>query len=468
MATKNNYAHDPTYRINEKDHMDVITPASPRTDESVGVVVGVDLEKEKTAEGDAYFHRLGWKRLTVVLMVTSIALGSLSLPSAFATLGMVAGVIVTIGLGFIAMYASYIIGLVKLKYPEVHHYADVGKLLLGPWGDWLFGIIFVGLLVLVVGNHCLTGTIAFATLTESSVCTLVWGVISAIILLVLAIPPSFCEVAILGYIDFASIILAIGVTVIATGVKSSSTSGSSSWSAWPKDDLTLAEAFVSISGIVFAYAFAAAQFSFMDEMHTPSDFTKSITAFGIIQTTIYTLTGALIYSFVGPDVQSPALLSAGPLISKVAFGIALPVIFISGSINTTVACRFLHGRLYRDSITRYINTPKGWVTWILLVSAVTILSWIIAQAIPFFSELLSLTGCLFVAGLSFYIPPIMWFYLLKEGKWYEKNNLATAIINLIVFIVGFTVFGIGTYATIVGIIDRFESNSLTRPFSCSI
>ncbi|KAH7110984.1 transmembrane amino acid transporter protein-domain-containing protein [Dactylonectria estremocensis] len=411
----------------------------------------VDLEKEKTAQGDAYFHRLGWKRLMVVLMVTSIALGSLSLPGAFATLGMVAGVIVTIGFGFIAIYASYIIGLVKLKYPEIHHYADVGRLLLGSFGDKLFSVIFVGLLVLVVGSHCLTGTIALVTLTESNVCSLVFGVVSAIILLILAIPPSFCEVAILGYIDFASIILAIGITVVATGIKSLSKEITNPWSAWPKDELTLAEAFVAISGIVFAYAFAAAQ------MHTPADFTKSITVFGIIQCTIYTLTGALIYAFVGQDVQSPALLSAGPVVAKIAFGIALPVIYISGSINTTVACRFIHGRMYRDSITRYINAPKGWATWILVVSVVTFFSWIIAEAIPFFSELLSLTGCLFVAGLSFYIPPTMWFCLLKEGKWYERHNLRAAIANLMVFVVGFTVFGIGTYASVVEIVSFYSS-----------
>jgi hypothetical protein len=195
----------------------------------------------------------------------------------------------------------------------------------------------------------------------------------------------------------------------------------------------------------------------MDEMHTPADFTKSITVFGIIQCTIYTLTGALIYAFVGQDVQSPALLSAGPMVAKIAFGIALPVIYISGSINTTVACRFIHGRMYQDSITRYINTRKGWATWIIVVSFVTFFSLIIAEAIPFFSELLSLTGCLFVAGLSFYIPPIMWFCLLKEGKWYERHNLRPAIASLIVFIVGFTVFGIGTYASVVEIVSFYSS-----------
>ncbi len=69
----------------------------------------------------------------------------------------------------------------------------------------------------------------------------------------------------------------------------------------------------------------------------PRDYVKSIWALGLIEIFIYTLTGALVYAFVGSEVKSPAILSAAPLVSKVAFGIALPVIFISGSINSTVS-----------------------------------------------------------------------------------------------------------------------------------
>ncbi|KAF4978130.1 hypothetical protein FZEAL_5428 [Fusarium zealandicum] len=428
-----------------------------------------DIEKQKTIQGEATFHRLGWKRLTIVLIVQAIALGSLSIPGAFATLGMLPGVIACVGMGLIAMYASYMIGLVKLKYPEIIHYVDCGRLLMGGFGDKLFAVVFLGLLVLATGSHCLTGTIAWVTITGSNMCAVAFGVISAVILLVLAIPPSFTEIAILGYVDFASIIIAIGITIIATGIQRSDAPGglsSSTWSAWPKDNLTFPEALVAISNIVFSYAFAAAQFSFMSEMHTPKDFTKSITALGIAQIFIYTITGAVIYAFVGQEVQSPALLSASPLVSKIAFGVALPVIYISGSINATVACRFIHGRMYKDSITRYINTPKGWATWLGVVTFITFLSWAIAEAIPFFSELLSICGALFISGFSFWIPPILWFVLLKEGKWYEKKNLKRGFLNLVVFIVGFFVFVCGTYASINQIILKFQKGDIGKPFSC--
>lgn len=40
--------------------------------------------------------------------------GSLSIPSAFASLGMVAGVILTVGLGLVAIYTSYVVGQVRI------------------------------------------------------------------------------------------------------------------------------------------------------------------------------------------------------------------------------------------------------------------------------------------------------------------------------------------------------------------
>ncbi|KAI1842689.1 hypothetical protein JX265_002705 [Neoarthrinium moseri] len=412
-----------------------------------------DIEKQKSAQGNAHFHRLGWKRLTVVLLVEAIALGTLSIPSAFATLGMVAGVILSVGLGLIAVYTSYIVGQVKLRFPHVSHYADAGRLLMGNFGYELVGTMFALELIFTVGSHCLTGAIALNNITDHGTCSVVFGLVSAIILVFLAIPPSFAEVAILGYIDFASIFIAVGITIIATGIQythptTSAAIDATPWQLWPKEGLQLAEAFVALGNIIFAYSFALCQFSFMDEMHTPEDFPKSIVTLGVIEIVIYTLTGALIYVFVGQDVQSPALLSAGTTVSKVAFGIALPVIFISGSINTTVVARYIHGRVFKHSIIRYINTKAGWITWLILITVITIIAWVIAEAIPFFSDLLSIASCLFVSGFTFYFPAAFWFKLLKDGHWYEMKNIVKSIVNAIIFIIGMVILGVGTYASV--------------------
>ncbi|KAJ5108748.1 transmembrane amino acid transporter protein-domain-containing protein [Penicillium angulare] len=407
-----------------------------------------DIEKQKTREGEAHFHRLGWKRLTIVLIVQSIALGSLGLPAAFASLGMVLGVCACIFFGITSCYASYTIGQVKLKFPHVANYVDMGSLM-GRYGTLVFSFFFVSLATLTVGSHCLTGQIALSTITSSSMCALIFGVASAIILFLLALPPSFSEMAVLGYIDFASIILAIGITMVATGAQRVD---DVDWSPWPRENLTFSEGFVALENIVFAFGFASSQPSFMAEMHTPEDYLKSIKILCTVETVVYTLTGGIIYYLVGDSVQSPALLSAGSTLSRVTFGVALPVIFISGSINATAVCKYIHGQVYKDSVVRYVNTTKGWITWIGLVALVNLTAWVIAEAIPFFSELLSICAALFVSGLSFYLPPVMWFRLLKQGQWYSQHNLRASFFNGFVFISGVIVLICGLYASIVQLV----------------
>lgn len=422
-------------------------------------------------EGEQKFHKLGWKRLTICLIVEAIALGSLSLPSAFAAVGMVAGTILSVGLGLIAIYTSYVVGQVKLKFPDVEHYADAVRLIWGRFGYELTGAMFVLFLVLLVGSHTLTGTIAWIRIVDDrNICALVWAVISAVLLFLLAIPPTFAEFAILGYVDFASIIIAIGITIIATGVEAHNAPGGLSavnWSAWPPEDISFSSAFNAVTNIVFAYSFAVCQFSFMSELHTPKDYVKSIWALGLIEIFIYTVTGALVYAFVGQSVSSPALLSAGHVVSRVAFGIALPVIFISGSINATVAGRYILGRAFKNSPIRFINTKAGWAVWIGILIVQIIIAWVVAEAIPFFGDLLGIISSLFSSGFTFYFPALFWFQLIKEGPWYRGwKNITLSVLNAMCFLIGIAVLGCGTYSSIADIVDQYNAGTVRGAFTC--
>ncbi|KAK3684622.1 hypothetical protein LTR37_020086 [Vermiconidia calcicola] len=414
-----------------------------------------DLELDNTtslAEGEMKFHRLGWKRLTVCLIVEAIALGSLSIPSAFATLGMVPGVILTVSLGLVAIYTSYVVGQVKLRHPHIEHYADGVRLIWGKFGYELTGVMFASFLILLTGSHVLTGTIAFVRIVDNpGTCALIWGVISAILLFLLALPPTFTEFAILGYIDFVSIIVAILITIIATA-----------------PDTTFYSAFLATTNIIFAYSFSVCQFSFMAEMHTPKDYVKSIWSLGLIEIFIYTLTGALVYAFVGSEVQSPALLSSSHTISRIAFGVALPVIFISGSINSIVVGQYILRRAFPKSPIRYIKGVRGWLTWIALIAIITIIGFIIAEAIPFFNALLGLISSLFISGFTYYFPALFWFGLIKEGKWNKnRKNITLSITNALVLVIGMVVLGAGTYASVKDILVEYSSGEVRGSFTCS-
>jgi hypothetical protein len=264
--------------------------------------------------------------------------------------------------------------------------------------------------------------------------------------------------AILGYIDFGSIIIAIGITIIAAGIEhnnaaTTAQSASEAWSAWPPEGTTFTDAFIAVSNIIFAYSFAICQFSFMDEMHTPKDYVKSIWALGITEIVIYTVSSSLIYSFIGAGVKGPAMLSINETVSRIAFGVALPVIFISGSINTVVAGRLVHGRVFKNSTLRFINSTGGWATWLGMITVITIIAFVIAEVIPFFEDLLSLISALFISGFTFYIPALMWFILIRKGSWTSPRNLALGALNLAVLVMGLVILAGGTYASIQDIVS---------------
>ncbi|OQD86759.1 hypothetical protein PENANT_c007G05479 [Penicillium antarcticum] len=438
-----------------------------------GDIVGEMSDRERNLydEGMKKFSRLGWKRLTVVLIVEAIALGTLSIPSSFATLGMVAGIICTVGIDLVAIYTSYVIGQVKLSYPEITNYADAGRLMGGRVGYEIVSVMLGLQLTFLTASHCLTGTIALQVITQSTICAVIFGVVCAVILLAVAVPPSFTEMAILGYIDFGSIIIAIGITIIAAGIErneatTTATVSGMAWSAWPPEGTTFTDAFIAVSNIIFAYSFAICQFSFMDEMHTPKDYVKSIWALGITEIVIYTVSSSLIYSFIGADVKGPAMLSINETVSRIAFGVALPVIFISGSINTVVAGRLIHGRIFKNSTIRFINSVAGWSTWLGIITVITIIAFVIAEVIPFFEDLLSLISALFISGFTFYIPALMWFFLIRKGSWTSPRNLALGALNAAILVMGLVILGGGTYASIQDILNNYAAGTVGSAFSC--
>ena len=44
------------------------------------------------------------------------------------------GIILLIGLGVIATYTGYVLGQFKLRYPQVHTFAEAGGIIAGRWG----------------------------------------------------------------------------------------------------------------------------------------------------------------------------------------------------------------------------------------------------------------------------------------------------------------------------------------------
>lgn len=67
----------------------------------------------------------------------------------------------------------------------------------------------------------------------------------------------------------------------------------------------------------------------MSELKDPHQYPKALFFLQGSAITIYTIVGVVIYWYVGIDSPSPALSAAGPIVRKIAYGIAAPTVSLA-------------------------------------------------------------------------------------------------------------------------------------------
>lgn len=92
------------------------------------------------------------------------------------------------------------------------------------------------------------------------------------------------------------------------------------------------EAITAIAALTFAFAGTPAFFAIVSEMRDPKMYTRSLLICQGGVTATYFVIGTVVYYFCGSYVASPALGSAGPLIKKIAYGLALPGLTVTTTL----------------------------------------------------------------------------------------------------------------------------------------
>ena len=314
-------------------------------------------------------------------------------------------------------------------------------------------------LIFSMASHILTWTICLNTLTSSATCTIVWGVVGLILFWICDLPRTLLNVSWLSCISFVSITTAVLVTMIALGVENPAI-GSYRGTAPPGTPFN--SAFLSVTNIVFAYAGHVAFFSFISEMREPKDFTKALILLQVSDTSMYFIVAMVCYAYAGNEVLSPAIGSAGGVVGKVAWGMAIPTVIIAGVIYGHVAAKYIYVRIFRG--TRHMN-KRTWLavgSWMGITLILWVVAWIIAESIPNFNDLLALISSLFAAWFTYGISGIFWLFLNWGG--YTKNwkKVLLTAANLVLVIIGATICGAGLYAS--G--DAIHSESGSGSWTC--
>ena len=339
--------------------------------------------------------------------------------------------ILIFGLGCLATYTGYVLGQFKLRYPHVHNMADAGEVLLGAVGREIFGAAQIIFLVFVMGSHILTFSIMMNTLTNHGTCTIVFGIIGALICLLFTLPRRLGDVSYMAIASFISIGAAVLITMIGVGVENPGPS-----QVQTTVQTSLASGFLAVTNIIFAYAGHVAFFSFISELREPAGYPKALYLLQAVDTSMYLIVAAIIYRYSGPNVKSPALGSTSPTLRKVAYGIAIPTIIIAGVINGHVASKYIYVRIFRGTGTMSKKSLFSYGSWALIALVLWTVAWIIAEAIPVFNDLLGLISALFASWFTYGLSGIFWLYM-NHGRYNESGRKRfLTVVNTCTFLIG--------------------------------
>ena len=398
--------------------------------------------EDDNVEGNVKYKSMKWWQGATVMIAETISLGILSLPSVMGTIGLVPGIVLILGLGLIATYTGYVLWQFKMRYPHVVNMADVGQILFGRIGYELFGAAQVILLIFSAGSHILTWTIAFNVLTGHATCTIVWAVVALMIFFICTLPRKLEHVSYLSIAAFISILSAVMITMVGVGIEQPDPNIQATVSG-----IRFATAFVSVTNIVFAYIGHVAFFAFIAELRDPKEFPKALYVLQAVDISLYLIVSVVVYRFAGADVASPALGSTAIKVEKVAYGIALPTIIVAGVIYIHVAAKYIYVRVFRGTKHLTANTWLSYGVWVLITGVLWTISFIIAESIPSFNDLLALISSLFGSWFTYGLSGSLWLFL-NEGHWFEnrRKSLLT-IVNFAIVVLGAVVFACGLYAS---------------------
>lgn len=230
--------------------------------------------------------------------------------------------------------------------------------------------------------------------------------------------------------------------------------------------------------------------SFIAEMKNPYDFRKAVTIVTIAEMIVFSLVGGIIYGYTGTQYNTaPAFGSLGNLVyRKVAFSFMIPTLIFLGVLYAAVSARFIFFRIFDGSRHKSEHTVIGWASWAGILACLWIGAFIIAEVIPFFSELLSLMSSLFDSffGWIFWGTAYLRMRRVDYGKNYYKvrgfRGWFGFVLNVFIVLVGFFFLTAGTYvsfllqtiwsqsnilqASVQSIIDDFEVG-VKSVFTCS-
>jgi Transmembrane amino acid transporter protein len=348
------------------------------------------------------------------MLAETISLGILSLPWAMAQVGgmasyvsfdaltrlmCISGMTLIVGLGLVALYNGKVYGDFKLAHPEITNMASAGRVLFKKhpkFGQYLFSASETCVLLFVMAAHVVSFKIMMAVLlSPRQFCNIYWSLLGAFVQFIFGLPRTMRHTAYISVLSTVSVLVAV-IMVIADVAHRYNDPDVEADLVPPSAGF--ASAFTGVLNIILAYAGHVAYFTLSTELRITTHFKYALYLQMIFAIALYAIAGGVIYYFVGPTVQSPALKSASPSIAKASFGVASFTIVVAGVVNGHVAAKHVYHGLFKQYMAK--NNAKSYFIWTVINFIGWALAWLLAELIPSFPHILAIIGCVFTSWFS--------------------------------------------------------------------
>ena len=495
MKTPGEESKEDTAVLNDGDH-----DLRPFESHTVGTTIEAPADVFNSEQGDVDFRGVSWPAAAILIAKFQIGLGTLSIPHTFHVLGFVPGILCFLIIAAVSTVAGYVCGNARRYYPHLHSIGDAAALLFGPGAREFVGGVYYIYLAMTAGAGMLTTSVALNALSDHGACTTVFVVVSSAVAFVIGTGfRSLERVAWLSWVGVAGIVIAIWVTTIACLAQdrpAAAPPGPVDLDIRILPHSTFAQAMAAISNQLFAVGASGTFFSVAAEMRHPDKFTRALLVGQSFMVLTCIAIDSIVYGKIGQYLASPALGSAGPLIKKISYGIALPGLVMTAVLYSHIAAKYWFVRILRGTSHLQSSTVKHWTIWVGSMAVTVIFGFIVVGVVPFFSDFLSLVGALVNPIFTNVLPGFMiMFYIARrpaeardgvplrpvseqyanEQHWligafkaYQKgwkNTMALALACFLILSGAFIIVG-GTYGSVLSIQQSYHNGAVRGVFSC--
>ncbi|CBX93743.1 hypothetical protein IAQ61_003629 [Plenodomus lingam] len=459
--------------MSTEKHDDIIEPrrSGSRGSVSIGKVEHEnDGEIFRKGEGIEDFRTVHWIHTSVIFLKLIFATGVLTIPSAMYTLGAFPGAVNVLGWQFLNTYCALVQGQFRNNHAGCHSIADMGFVVGGKIVKELSGILFLVAFIIVAASGIVGVSTALNALSEHALCTNYFSIVAALMVGLFASVRKFEKLAWVTWVGFISVFVAVFIVVVGVTTldrpAAAPQEGPYDFGYHVISHPTFAAGITAAASIFASGAGTSAFLPVMSEMRNPREYAKAVNWCMGLVTAAYLTFSLVVYKWCGKWVASPSLGSAGPTVKKIAYGVGIIGLCVSGSLYVHVSAKYVFVRILRNSRHLQANTIVHWGAWMSCVTAMTVISFLIASGVPIFNYLLSLAGSIAFAPLALSLPGWLWIYDHADywrGNWWHKILYALHVILILIGL--FLAIG-GTYGVIVQIMDAYRDGTITSAFSC--